>query len=97
MVQATHPHPPSIHVYRSDPMSDLANCSPTSLDEASIRAALDSSLRRMKTTYVDLYQIHWPSRYAPVFGQRQYKQVCGSIYYNALERGDELTQNLSGQ
>ena len=29
---------------------------------ASMRAALDASLRRMKTDYVDLYQLHWPNR-----------------------------------
>ena len=29
---------------------------------ASLRAALEGSLRRLKTDYVDLYQIHWPNR-----------------------------------
>ncbi|MEM9812879.1 MAG: aldo/keto reductase [Pseudomonadota bacterium] len=29
---------------------------------ARIREALDGSLRRMKTDYVDLYQLHWPNR-----------------------------------
>jgi len=29
---------------------------------ASMRAALDASLKRMKTDYVDLYQLHWPNR-----------------------------------
>lgn len=31
-------------------------------DGASIRIALEQSLRRLKTDYVDLYQIHWASR-----------------------------------
>ncbi|MEQ1758373.1 MAG: aldo/keto reductase [Vicinamibacterales bacterium] len=39
-----------------------------SLDRASMGAALEASLRRLGTDYVDLYQIHWPARRVPVFG-----------------------------
>ena len=31
-------------------------------DAASIREAVEGSLRRLKTDYLDLYQIHWPNR-----------------------------------
>ena len=34
-----------------------------------IRAALDGSLRRLRTDYLDLYQLHWPERRTNYFGQ----------------------------
>ena len=37
-----------------------------------ITAAIDGSLRRLQTSYVDLYQIHWPDRYVPMFGATGY-------------------------
>ena len=42
---------------------------PLALDRANIRAAVEDSLRRLGTEYIDLYQIHWPARNQPMFGQ----------------------------
>ena len=42
-----------------------------------VNQAIDGSLRRLRTDYVDLYQIHWPDRYVPKFGE---------VYYDADRR-----------
>ncbi|KAL4860207.1 Protein tas [Chlorella vulgaris] len=43
------------------------------LEPAQIRAAVDGSLRRLQTDRLDLLQLHWPDRYAAVFGKNQYR------------------------
>lgn len=39
------------------------------VSRAHIEAAVDASLQRLHTDYIDLYQIHWPDRNVPMFGQ----------------------------
>jgi len=41
----------------------------TDLTAANIAGAADTSLQRLRTDYVDLFQIHWPQRNVPLFGQ----------------------------
>lgn len=40
------------------------------LDRKNILQAVDDSLTRLKTDYIDLYQVHWPDRPVPSFGRR---------------------------
>jgi len=46
---------------------------PQSLDRANILSAVEGSLKRLQTDYIDLYQIHWPARNVPMFGKSNYQ------------------------
>ena len=59
----------------------------------SIENALDGSLKRLKTDYVDLYQLHWPERITNTFGNRNYQYLNDSWEDNfefILEKLKEL-------
>ncbi|MGH8552239.1 MAG: aldo/keto reductase, partial [Methylococcales bacterium] len=44
-------------------------------DRENILQALEGSLGRLKTDYIDLYQIHWPARETNYFGQLGFSPV----------------------
>ena len=61
-------------------------------DKKNINAAIDASLRRLKTDYIDLYQLHWPERKVPKFGQLDYKHDPKDNNWTTIE---EVLFNLN--
>ena len=45
----------------------------TDVTRATIAEAVDTSLARLRTDYIDLYQIHWPQRNVPMFGALEFE------------------------
>ena len=61
-------------------------------DKENINKAIDASLRRLQTDYIDLYQLHWPERKVPKFGDLDFKY---DPYDNEWTQIEEVLENLN--
>ena len=61
-------------------------------DKHNMNKAIDDSLKRLKTDYIDLYQLHWPERNVACFGQLDFKYDPSDNDWTPIE---EVLENLN--
>ncbi len=70
---------------------------PLDFKKASIYTAIENSLNRLQTDYVDVYQLHWPERRTNFFGRKEYKHSPSDPWEDNFLEILEAMQNLIQQ
>lgn len=64
------------------------------LDRKNIQQALNDSLQRLQTDYLDLYQLHWPDRQTNYFGKLGYEHIENDVSVPVEETLEALKEQV---
>ncbi|MEM8764516.1 MAG: aldo/keto reductase [Bacteroidota bacterium] len=66
----------------------------TGFTRDSLISAVDGSLKRLQTDYIDLYQLHWPERNTNYFGQRGFDAHAVDLWEDNIHQVLETLRDL---